>query len=78
MARSTWYKDKNETKIIINGEEWVPSSLLTSYNSDYSVQPKAPPKLPSLESINKHIDNCVDPCDVAIVQNAIKELGNFA
>lgn len=35
MAKSSWYKDKKETKIIINGEEWVPESLLTSYHSSY-------------------------------------------
>lgn len=62
-------------------EEFEDATLLEfrerSDKSDYEVQPEASPKLPSLEDINKHIDYCIDPCDVAIVQNAIKELGNF-
>lgn len=35
MAEASWNKNEKETKIIINGEEWVPSSSLTSYNSSY-------------------------------------------
>ena len=27
MAQPTWHKDNKKTKIIINGEEWVPKTL---------------------------------------------------
>ena len=36
MAEPTWYINKKETKIIINGEEWVPVSLHTSYTRAYA------------------------------------------
>jgi len=78
MAEPTWYINKKETKIIINGEEWVPSSLLTSHNvCDYAVTPTASPKLPSVEEVMK-FNSSLNIDDVQETLHAIYRLGNFA
>jgi len=78
MARPTWHKDKKETKIIINGEEWSPKSLLTSHNSDYAAASPAP-KLPSFDDVMEDCyDGCMDEDIIKEVYDSIKKLGNFA
>lgn len=75
MAEPTWYEKVKKTVIIINGEEWVPKSLLTF---DNSVSDSASPKLPSLDDVYDEVSAPEWSGAIRETYYAIQRLGNFA